>query len=132
MAKSISINPKVLVIDDDVDLAHTLKETLVENGIPTTIAFNGKEGVSYLVNSPYDLIITDIVMPEMDGLEVIMWVRKNKPNTKLLAVSGSGYFSSMNLLKLAKELGAHRTLGKPIDYNLLLKSVEDLLRENEP
>jgi DNA-binding response OmpR family regulator len=104
---------RILVVDDDIDLAHTLKEMLELDGVSADVAYNGNEGIFQHIQAPYDLIITDIVMPVMDGLEVVMWVKENSPTTKLLVISGGGYFDSKDYLKMAKELGADYVLQKP-------------------
>jgi DNA-binding response OmpR family regulator len=117
--------PRILVIDDDVDLAHSLKELLELEGALVDVAYNGNEGVFQHIQSPYDLIITDIVMPVMDGLEVVMWVKENSPKTKLLVVSGGGYYDSKDYLIMAKELGADCVMQKPIDFERILKTVRE-------
>ena len=92
-----TLNPtkhRILVIDDDIDLAHTLKEIFELEGASVDVAYNGKEGIFLHTQLPYDIIISDLVMPVMDGLEVVMWIKENSPQTKLLVVSGGGYLDS--------------------------------------
>lgn len=110
---SNTIDARILIIEDDIELALTLKESLAEDGYYVDVAYNGSEGTFLHKQSPYKLIITDIVMPVMDGIEVIMWVKENSPTTKLLVVSGGGYFGSKDYLTMAKGLGADAVLSKP-------------------
>lgn len=119
---------RLLIIDDDVDLALSLKEILQTYGFSVEIAYNGREGIVMQKKNQYDLIITDIIMPEMDGLEVIMWVRVNSPTTKIIVVSGGGYFDSMDYLKMAKELGAHCVIQKPFEIDRIKFEIERLLK----
>jgi DNA-binding response OmpR family regulator len=122
---------RILVIEDDIELAFSLREVLIEEGFEVDVANNGKEGIRLQSAEPYNLIITDIIMPEEDGLEVIMWVRKTFPETKLIAVSGGGYFDSRDYLLMAKELGASLVLCKPFEINSLLAGIKRLLNINE-
>jgi DNA-binding response OmpR family regulator len=128
-----NFNPKklrILVIDDDIDLAHTLKEMLELDGASADVAYNGSEGIFQHIQAPYDLIITDIVMPVMDGLEVIMWIKENSPTTKLLVVSGGGYFDSREYLLMAKELGANYVLQKPYSFYEIQSFLKNILTHN--
>ena len=118
---------RILVIDDDIDLAYSLKELIELGDVYVDVAFNGKEGISKHTYSPYDLIITDIIMPVMDGLEVVMWFKRNSPKTKLIVVSGGGYFESKDYLKMAKELGADCVLQKPFTFKDIIDLIEIVL-----
>ncbi len=118
---------RILIVDDDRELAQSLKEILLDEGFSVDTACNGREGVRLQNANPYNVIITDIVMPEEDGLEVIMWVKKNHPNTKLIAISGGGYFDSRDYLLMAKELGASIVLCKPFEVNSLIAGVKRIL-----
>jgi DNA-binding response OmpR family regulator len=118
---------RILIIDDDQDLTSSLMEIMLEEGYEVDIANNGREGIRKQSQNPYNLIITDIIMPEEDGLEVIMWVKKTDPNTKLIAISGGGYFDSREYLIMAKELGASVILCKPFEISTLVASVKKLL-----
>jgi DNA-binding response OmpR family regulator len=121
------MNNRLLIIDDDWELGFSLRELLIEEGFEVDVASNGKEGIRYHSADPYDLIITDIIMPEEDGLEVIMWVRATYPETKMIAISGGGYFDSRDYLLMAKELGASIVLCKPFEVNTLIAGVKRLL-----
>ena len=129
---NIHMQQRILIIDDDRELAQTISELLLDEGFAVETACNGRDGIRLQNANPYDLIITDIVMPEEDGLEVIMWVRKTHPNTKLIAISGGGYFDSCDYLLMAKELGAKLVLVKPFEIKSLLSGVRRLLGIEKP
>lgn len=129
---NIQMQQRILIIDDDRELAQSIREILVDEGFRVDMASNGREGIRLQNTMPYELIITDIVMPEEDGLEVIMWVRKTHPNTKLIAISGGGYFDSRDYLLMAKELGAKIVLCKPFEIKSLLSGVRRLLGIEKP
>ncbi len=118
---------RLLIIDDDQDLAQSLHDILTEEGYLVDMAGDGREGLKLQAYQPYDLIITDIVMPEEDGLEVIMWVKATNPETRIIAISGGGYFDSRDYLLMAKELGASLVLCKPFDVNSLKAGIKRLL-----
>jgi DNA-binding response OmpR family regulator len=119
---------RILIIDDDPSIGNSLRELLTDEGFEVDVAGDGREGLRMQRENPYNLIITDIVMPEEDGLEVIMWVRKNCKETKVIAISGGGYFDSRDYLLMAKELGASFVLCKPFDTNTLKAGVKRLLQ----
>lgn len=122
---------KILIIDDDSELLCTLRDILVSEGYLVEIASDGREGLKKQISKPYDLIITDIVMPEEDGLEVIMEVKSAYPGTKLIAISGGGYFTSRDYLLMAKELGASLVLCKPFDSSSFLMGVRRVINSND-
>jgi DNA-binding response OmpR family regulator len=122
---------RILVIDDDHELAFSLREILINEGFNADVAGNGREGIHLHNASPYDLIITDIVMPEEDGLEVIMWIKSSYPETKIIAISGGGYFDSRDYLIMAKELGASIVHCKPFEIKSLVAGVKRLLNVTE-
>lgn len=120
--------PRILVIDDDVELAESLKELLNVKGFQVDVAYNGSEGIYLHKQSPYEMIITDIIMPVMDGLEVVMWVKENSPATKLVVVSGGGYFHSQDYLLMAKRLGANCVLQKPYIFEDLNSAIDNMFK----
>ncbi|MBN1990994.1 MAG: response regulator [Bacteroidales bacterium] len=118
---------RILIIDDDADLATSLRDLITIEGYQVTIARNGKVGLDLQGKTPFDLVITDIVMPENDGLEVIISLRCNYPQTKVIAMSGGGYVNSRDYLLMAKELGASMALSKPFEFHLLQSEIRRLL-----
>ena len=121
---------RILIIDDDEELVETLKEVLVDEGYDVEVAWNGREGIRLQGINPYNVIITDIIMPEEDGLEVIMWVKASHPKTKVIAISGGGYFDSREYLLMAKELGATKVFIKPFEIESLKKGIKEVLELN--
>jgi CheY-like chemotaxis protein len=90
-------------------------------------AVNGKEALSHFKPSMTDLVVTDLIMPEEDGLKVIMKLREQKPSLKIIAISGGGKAGPGGYLNLAKALGAHAVLSKPFSINDLILKIEELL-----
>ena len=116
----------ILVIEDDADLRLVLEQTLASAGYEVRTASDGKEASRlYQPNSP-DLVITDIYMPNKDGLEVIMELRASFPRIKVIAISGQ--VTQKNMLPVASSLGAVRTLSKPFRPQELLALVADVLQ----
>ena len=99
----------IIIIDDDDQIREMLKQMLAREGYEILTASNGKEGIRLYRERQTDLIITDIVMPEKDGLETIMELRKDFPEVKVIAMSGGGRNGPESYLQVAKRLGAVRT-----------------------
>ncbi len=119
--------PRILVIDDDVHVREILKQFFEMAGYEVLIAENGKEALRIHRSTPGDLIITDIFMPEKEGLETIMEFRRNYPLLKIIAISGGGNIGGKEYLKTAKALGAQKTFSKPLDFQELLRTVGEIL-----
>lgn len=116
----------VLVIDDDDDVRSVLQDVLTRNGYDVTGAADGNQGLEQLRRKTYDIVITDILMPEKEGIETIIELRKNWPKTRILAISGGGVGSAGTYLTLAEKLGAHMALTKPIRIQTLLDAMKKL------
>lgn len=120
--------PLILVIDDEAQIRKMLKKLLESSGYDVIIAADGKEGVRIFHEKPADLIITDIIMPEKEGLEIISDLRKENPEIKVIAMSGGGkYVNSELCLRVAEGLGAKYVFPKPVKKNELLGAVRELL-----
>jgi two-component system cell cycle response regulator CpdR len=118
----------VLVADDVEELRNLLRHWLSEMGHSVTCAANGLEATHHLRRQRYDLIITDVVMPESDGLEVIGEARKTSPESRILAISGGGKFLKEDMcLKLSGSFGAHVLLRKPFNREQFFASVDRAL-----
>ncbi len=89
------------------------------------LASNGREGLRLHQTSTADLVITDVLMPEQDGLDVTMALRRHSPETRIVAISGGT--AEFDYLDVAKELGAHRTLRKPLIVSDLLETIRQEL-----
>jgi DNA-binding response OmpR family regulator len=117
---------QILIIDDDSGVRTPLVEYLRANDYEVFEAENGKEGLEIFDSRPIDLVVTDIVMPEKEGLETIRDLKKRRPNLKIIAVSGSSARSS-EYLHYAEKLGAHRVMLKPFDLQIMLYTIQELL-----
>jgi CheY-like chemotaxis protein len=117
----------ILLVDDHENVREMLKTSLVRNKYTVLEASNGKEAIARFKPSVVDLLITDILMPEEDGLKAIMRIRELKPDIKIIAISGGGKAGPNNYLCLAKALGADHTLTKPFSVNELLARVKELI-----
>jgi DNA-binding response OmpR family regulator len=117
---------QILVIDDTSEIRTPLVEFLRFSGYEVFEAENGKQGLQIFDSRAIDLVLTDIVMPEKEGLETIMDLRKRKPNLKIIAMSGSSPRSS-EYLHYAEKLGAHRVILKPFDFQIMLATIQELL-----
>jgi CheY-like chemotaxis protein len=124
----------ILLIDDNDQIRALLRLVLEEAGYFVMDAANGREGLRQFRETPVALVITDLLMPDSDGLEVTMTLRRESPHVKIIALTGG--VGNLNLLEVAKLLGAHRTMMKPIEMAELLDAVQQMLQEdplqNEP
>lgn len=121
---------RILVIDDEPDIRELLRRMLERKGYRVTEAPDGAVGVKLYREDPVDLIITDIIMPEKEGLETIMELRRDFPDVRIIAISGGGKaMQSFSCLSLAEKLGARRSISKPINQAALLETVAAVLEE---
>ena len=118
---------RILIIDDEAAICTMLQQVLERNGHEVAVAKDGLEGLTLCRENPADLVITDLFMPEMGGMEIIPELRKQSPQTKIIAISGGGLGSNFDCLPTAKHLGAHRTLAKPFEHQELLDAVNAVL-----
>ena len=118
----------ILIIDDDDQFREMLRQMLERAGYEVVEASDGKEGLKLFRENQVDLVITDIFMPEKEGLEVIMEFRRNFPDKKIIAISG-GYrkITPEESLKMAEAFGAKYTFKKPVDRQALLDAIKELL-----
>jgi DNA-binding response OmpR family regulator len=119
---------RILVIDDDIKIREMLKQYLERAEYEVLIAPDGKAALKLHSANPVDLIITDIVMPEKDGLETIMELRRRFPAVKVIAISGGGKIEANEYLDIAKAMGVTRTFSKPFELRELLAAVRELLQ----
>ncbi len=118
---------RILVIDDEPDVREFLVAALSRAGYLVTAAANGREGVHACRREEMDLVITDLVMPEKEGLETILELRREHPDLAVIAISGGPRGSNRNYLGAAELCGADRVFGKPIAPAALLAAVKDVL-----
>ena len=118
---------RVLVIDDDELVRDTLRAVLESGGYEVLLAADGDEGLRVFEAEDAAIIITDIVMPNREGIETIGELRRIAPNAKIVAISGGGQRGSSDHLRAAELLGADRTLRKPFSPEALLAITDELL-----
>ena len=125
---------RILIIEDDVDQRELFKTVLEQAGYDITEAPNGKVGLQRFYQQPCELVITDIFMPEKEGIETILELKGEFPGVKIIAISGGGFRGvyagkpgAEIALETAKNFGADRILHKPIKMKLLLAMVDELL-----
>lgn len=118
---------RILIIDDDESVTSMLRTVLERNGYEVITAADGREGMRRYNAQPADLVISDILMPEMDGLEALKELRRLSPDVKIIAVSGGGARLNMDVLRVAELLGAAATFKKPYRIDALLDAVRQLL-----
>jgi DNA-binding response OmpR family regulator len=118
---------KILLVDDEEQIRALLKQVLLASGFEVQDATGGKQAVAIYQNEQPDLVITDIVMAEGEGLELIRYLRLKYQDAKIIAMSGGGGGSADTYLALARKLGASRTLAKPFAIEQLLEIVSLVL-----
>ncbi|MHC4266912.1 MAG: response regulator [Planctomycetota bacterium] len=119
---------RILVIDDESQIRKMLRNCLEREGYQVLEAPNGKVGMELFKEEHFDLVITDILMPEQEGIESIGELRRNFPETKIIAISGgSRGIKSENVLHTAEILGVHCTPPKPFEIAKFLNAVRLVL-----
>jgi DNA-binding response OmpR family regulator len=118
---------RILLIDDDELLRAMLSRTLAHFGHAVTEARNGKEGLRLFAALGADIVITDLVMPDKEGIEVVMELRAGSNPPLIIAMSGGGRRNHTDYLRLAKHLGATAILSKPFSSDVLMAAVNGLL-----
>jgi DNA-binding NtrC family response regulator len=121
----------ILVIDDDPLVVSLMQRMLQADNWDIRIAQNGRDAIEQIDLHIPDLIITDIVMPDMEGLEIIAGLKKSHPQIRIIAVSGSGRGQAVDYLAYAEKLGAFATLTKPFRREELLQLVRRALDTSE-
>jgi len=118
---------RILIIEDSPDERQVWAELLSAAGHSVCMASHGKEALGVLGQTAVDLAITDVLMPEMDGIETILAIRRDFPSLKIIAVSGGGALRPEHNLRLARGLGAQHVLEKPFTGEELLLTVDAVL-----
>ena len=117
----------ILIVDDDPLIRLALREALGSEGHRITEAPDGRAALIYYRQRHPDLIITNIVMPEVDGLEVIKALRRDFPDAKVIALSGYDEKDANGYLELAREYGAAHMFRKPFDRDQMVEVVREML-----
>ena len=119
---------RILIIDDEQQIRSMLRLMLERDGYEVVEAPDGIEGIRAYRQNPTDLIITDLIMPNKDGIGMIIELQKEFPDVKIIAMSGGGLNKPDGYLKGAKKLGAACTLTKPIDREKMLRAVKNIIK----
>lgn len=123
---------QILLVDDDVTFRTMLKTKLSRMGHLVNEASDGAEAWKKFQVAPVDLVITDLIMPEVEGLETIQRFRKHGFKTKILAISGGGRMHSHDMLSVASHMGADAVLDKPFTHEELVAALTQLLPPEQP
>lgn len=118
---------RILVIDDEPNILLMVKKMLERAGYEVDLASNGSEGLKLFQKIKPKLVITDIIMPEKEGLETIREMKRMNSDLKIIAMSGGGKISADNYLETAKIFGASRILEKPFSQKLMVSAIEELI-----
>ncbi|MEI6392844.1 MAG: response regulator [Verrucomicrobiota bacterium] len=124
--------PRILLTDDDEPLRSVLRRSLERSGYEVREAGTGDAALRLLANAPADLIITDIVMPGMEGIEFILSLRKTHPGLPVIAMSGGGRIEANRYLEMARVCGVAKILPKPFDLEQLIAMVQELIAPLPP
>jgi DNA-binding NtrC family response regulator len=119
---------RILVIDDEALVRRTLRAALERAGHEVLEAKDGKEAIQHQRQTPVDLAVTDILMPDSEGLQCIRELRGLDPQIRVIAMSGGGQIKAADVLDMARRFGANRTFAKPFDVPQLLLAVQAELR----
>ncbi len=128
----MSARLKILVIDDEAEICELTKLLLQRNGHEVLVATDGNLAIRLFNEQIFDLVITDILMPDCDGLEVIAELRRKHPAVRIIASSGGGRVSSDSYLHIARKTGAHALLAKPFTLSELHASVATAMQGVQP
>jgi DNA-binding response OmpR family regulator len=125
------LKKRILIIDDDSEVRSLLRRTLSQAGLEVFTVANGDEGTRLCRQKPMDLVIVDMIMPEKDGLETLMEIRRGCPNARIIAMSGAPRTNVMDPLSVAIKLGAIASLTKPFTPNEFLNYVTSYLPSSQ-
>src|SRR5580693_4145679 len=114
---------KILVIDDDERMRRLIEKTLTADGYQVLLAADGEAGMRHFRKEKPEIVITDIIMPRQEGLGTIMLMRRERPEAKVIAVSGGGRVGNFDVLDAATNLGADDVISKPFRPEELLSRV---------
>ena len=122
-----SLPAEILLVEDDPALARALETVLRRDGYPVVVAANGRVAMDVVTKRRVALVISDIFMPDGDGLELLNFLRRLTPHPPLVAMSGAGDGRVGNMLQVAGALGAARILAKPFSPSQMLALVRELI-----
>ncbi len=114
---------KILVVDDEAIVRTSCDRTLTPEGYDVTLTASGKEGIACLEKETFALVLLDLKMPDMDGMEVLSKIKENWPETKVVMVTG---YSTVDTAVQALRVGAYNFIEKPFTPDTLLKAVQEV------
>lgn len=117
---------RILIVDDEGIVRISCKRILSPEGYEVEVASDGYEAIELIRKQTYDVIITDLKMPKMDGLEVLQWIKRESPSSKVIVITG---FSTPDIAEKSTSLGANKYLEKPFTPEALLSAVKAVLKE---
>ena len=121
---------KILVVDDEEDVRVMLKTALHREGCNVSTAASGREALALYKNEGFDLVITDMVMPDVSGIDLIMELRNLNAEINIIAISGGGGITGrFEYLPIAKLIGANHIFSKPFSLAEIRKAVDSMLLE---
>jgi CheY-like chemotaxis protein len=123
------MSPRILLIDDDQDVRRAFKAILERAGMEMVEAEDGAAGIALFERGRFDLVIVDVIMPRMTGIEVIQILRNIAPDVPIIAMSGGGRMADMRFLQVAGQMGAIIELTKPVRSNELLDALRRGLKQ---
>jgi CheY-like chemotaxis protein len=133
MASSTPKNaPEILVVEDDETVRDAVSMMLERAGYEVTQAENGLVAAGLIQDWTPDLVITDVFMPDGDGIEMLTLIRNRLPTLPVIAISGGSPTLRLDYLRVADDLGAAATLQKPFDAEVFLSTVADVLKNGSP
>ena len=118
---------KLLIIDDEILARLTLRKILENSGHEVLEAANGTEGIALARANKCDLVITDIIMPDKEGIETIIELKRDFADLRIIAISGGGRTRNLDFLKLALQYGASKGLAKPFSQSDLSSAIQGVL-----
>ena len=123
---------QILLIDDDRNLRTMLTRALGRFGYTVAEAENGREALARLETATFQLVVTDIIMPDMEGIELILKLRRSMPQLPVIAMSAGGRIGPDSYLSLAKRSGAVLTLVKPFGIDEFIAAVKSVMEKPAP
>jgi CheY-like chemotaxis protein len=120
---------KILLIDDDRQVLNVMTSLLEREHHEISTAADGIHGIKQLKAQQFDLVITDVIMPEEDGLGVLLWLKNQSHRPKIIAISGgSVYLDQDHLLSMCKQFHADKVLPKPVEFETFTSAVREVLK----
>ncbi|RJQ22192.1 MAG: sigma-54-dependent Fis family transcriptional regulator [Nitrospiraceae bacterium] len=119
---------KILIIDDEAIVRTSCDRTLGPEGYTVKMAASGKDGIEFLEKEPFGLVLLDLKMPDMDGLEVLSKINSNWPDTKVVMITG---YSTVETAVQALRMGAYNFIEKPFTPDTLLAAVTEVFKDQK-